>query len=162
MKIFLWRYIIRTSWDAASLVAAPTEAATGVSFIWLEATNRRYWWVGIEDVTSSLLTPNCNTVDIYLQLIVRGYISAPGCLVSDQMCSLKKVSSAFLYINGFFLSVICQTQSKMYLVSNVQALQSRMSYLVVVIVTDCAYHYLLWSWAALASTHIIFRFFMNF
>ena len=64
MKIFLWRYMyfIRTSGNAASLVAAPSEAAAGVPLIGLEA-NRRYWWVGIEDITSSLLTPNFNIVD---------------------------------------------------------------------------------------------------
>ena len=64
MKIFVEIYFIRTSGNAASLVAPPSEAAAGVPLIGLEA-NRRYWWVGIEDITSSLLTPNCNIVETY-------------------------------------------------------------------------------------------------
>ena len=134
-------YFIRTSGNAASLVAPPSEAAAGVPLIWLEA-NRRYWWVGIEDITSSLLTPNCNIVDtLYYLSMYNLQHSAPGCLVSDQICSLKNVSSAFLYINGFssmWFKNMYFLRGKF--VSNyVQALQPKMWYQVVVIITDCAY-----------------------
>ena len=134
-------YFIRTSGNAASLVAPPSEAAAGIPLVWLEA-NRRYWWVGIEDITSSLLTPNCNIVDTYLLSIYGMYNlqhSAPGCFVSDQMCSLKNVSSAFLYINGFFLNVIQDfvfSKSKILCPINIQACRIK---LFLLSLTDCAY-----------------------
>ena len=132
-------YFIRTSGNAASLVAPPSEAAAGVPLIGLEA-NRRYWWVGIEDITSSLLTPNFNIVDtLYYLSMYNLQHSAPGCFVSDQMCSLKNVSSAFLYINGFFLNVIQDfefAKSEILCPINVQACRIK---LFLLSLTDCAY-----------------------
>ena len=143
MKIFLWRYI---SYEPVEMRPAWLHHHRKQQLVFLLSDWKPIGGIGGQGLKISrplcLLQTVTQWIHIYYLSMYNLQHSAPGCFVSDQMCSLKNVSSAFLYINGFFFNVIQEyvfSKSKMLCPIKVQALQPRMSYQVVLIITDCAY-----------------------
>ena len=141
MKIFLWRYI---SYEPVEMRPAWLHHHRKQQLVFLLSDWKPIGGIGGQGLKIS--RPLCllqtatqwkhiNQISIYLQL----QHSAPGCFVSDQMCSLKNVSSAFLYINGFFLNEIQDfvfSKSKILCPINIQACRIK---LFLLSLTDCAY-----------------------